>query len=213
LDNCEHLLDAASAFAQAVHDQARDVHLLVTSQELLKLPDEHLFRVGPLSLPEADDPSAARASGAVALFVERVTALQPAFELDAANAANVVDLCRHLDGLPLAIELAAARVPLLGVAGVRQRLGERLRLLTGGARTVLRRHQTLRELLDWSHGLLAEGDRVVFRRLGVFAGSFAMAAAQRAVADEQHDEWAVLDRAGTLVDKSLLMVEAGDPPR
>jgi len=149
----------------------------------------------------------------VALFVERVTSLQPAFELDAANAAHVVDVCRHLDGLPLAIELAAARVPLLGVAGVRQRLGERLRLLTGGARTVLRRHQTLRELLDWSHGLLAEGDRVVVRRLGVFAGSFAMAAAQRAVADEQHDEWVVLDRLGTLVNKSLLLVEPGDPPR
>ena len=124
-----------------------------------------------------------------------------------------MDICRRLDGLPLAIELAAARVPLLGAAGVRERLHERFRMLTGGARTALRRHQTLREALDWSHSLLGTDDRAVFRRAGVFAGSFSMTAAQQVMGDAHLDAWAVLEHLGALVDKSLVVAEPGDPPR
>ncbi len=213
LDNCEHVVDEASRFASAVLEQTTGVRLLTTSQELLRVEGEHLYRVAPLALPEGDDVASAQAAGAVALFVERAASLLPDFALGEHNVADVVDICRRLDGLPLAIELAAARVPLLGVAGVRERLHERFRMLTGGARTVLRRHQTLRELLDWSHGLLGEDDRVVFRRAGVFAGSFTLPAAQQTLADARVDEWAVLDHLGTLVDKSLVAVEPGEPPR
>ena len=113
----------------------------------------------------------------------------------------------------MAIELAAARVPLLGTAGVRDRLHERFRILTGGARTALRRHQTLRETMDWSHGLLSEEEQRVFRRASVFAGGFTMAVAQAAVTDDGLDEWAVLEDIGALVDKSLLVPETTDPPR
>jgi predicted ATPase/DNA-binding winged helix-turn-helix (wHTH) protein len=213
LDNCEHVIDVASHFAEAMLAQAPNVRLLVTSQELLRVGGEQLFRATPLAVPDVPDLGAARAAGAVGLFVERAAAVQPGFALDAQNVADIADICRRLDGLPLAIELAAARVPLLGVAGVRERLDERFRMLTGGARTVLRRHQTLRELLDWSHGLLGADERVVFRRAGGFVGSFSLPAAQHAFADAQLDEWAVLDHLGTLVGKSLLGVEPGEPPR
>ncbi|MCW5612239.1 MAG: adenylate/guanylate cyclase domain-containing protein [Rubrivivax sp.] len=220
LDNCEHLIDAASAFVEALVAHAPQVRVLATSQELLKVGEEHLYRVAPLALPASEDaqahPDAARAAGALQLFERRVQALQPAFVLGAHNIGDAVEICRRLDGLPLAIEMAAARVPLLGVAGVRQRLAERFRMLTGGARAALRRHQTLRETLDWSHGLLSAGERAVFRRAGVFAGSFSLAAAQQALADAEGgalDEWAVLEHLGALVDKSLVVADPGDPPR
>jgi predicted ATPase/class 3 adenylate cyclase len=213
LDNCEHLLDAASAFSQALIERAAKAHLLITSQELLKIADEHLYRVATLSLPGTPDLAAAQASGAVALLVDRVQALQPTFALTELNVTDVVDICRRLDGLPLAIELAAARVPLLGAAGVRERLHERFRMLTGGARTALRRHQTLREALDWSHSLLGAKERAVFRRAGVFAGSFSMTAAQQVLGDPQLDAWAVLEHLGALVDKSLVVAEPVEPPR
>ena len=213
LDNCEHVVAAASAFAQAVVDHAPQVHLLATSQELLKVNGEHLYRLAPLTLPAANELAAAQASGAVALFVERASALQPAFTLTEQNVADVTDICRQLDGLPLAIELAAARVPLLGAAGVLERLNERFRVLTGGARAAPRRQQTLHETLDWSHSLLTADERAVFRRAGVFVGGFTMAAAQHALADAQLDEWAVLDHLGALVDKSLLVADPTEPPR
>jgi len=213
LDNCEHLVDAASALVEAMAARAPQVHLLATSQELLRVHDEQLLRLGALGVPSNEQLADAQAFGAVALFVERVGALQPGFRLGSDNVAAVAEICRRLDGLPLAIELAAARVPLLGVAGVHERLHERLRLLTGGARTALRRHQTLRETLDWSHALLGPGDQAVFRRCGVFVGSFSLPAAQQVLADARLDEWAVLDHLATLVDKSLLGVEPGEPPR
>ncbi len=213
LDNCEHLVDAASSFTQAVVDHAPGVHLLATSQELLKFNGEHLYRLAPLALPAANQLGDARASGAVALFVERVSALQPAFALTAHNVADASDICRQLDGLPLAIELAAARVPLLGVSGVRERLKERFRVLTSGSRAAPRRQQKLHETLDWSHSLLTADERAVFRRAGVFVGGFTLPVAQLALADEQMDEWAVLDHLGALVDKSLLVPDPTEPPR
>ena len=213
LDNCEHLVDAASSFTRAVVDHAPGVHLLATSQELLKFNGEHLYRLAPLTLPDTSDLPAAHSSGAVALFVERVNALQPSFTLNEQNVGDITDICRQLDGLPLAIELAAARVPLLGVAGVRERLNERFRMLTGGARAAPRRQQTLHETLDWSHSLLTADERAVFRRAGVFVGGFTLPVAQLALADEQMDEWAVLDHLGALVDKSLLVADLTEPPR
>jgi predicted ATPase/DNA-binding winged helix-turn-helix (wHTH) protein len=213
LDNCEHLLDAASAFAHALRRRAPEAHLLITSQELLRIADEHLYHATTLSVPVTPDLMAARVSGAVALLVNRVQALRPSFVLTEQNCADVVDICRRLDGLPLAIELAAARVPLLGTAGVRERLDERFRMLTGGVRTAMRRHQTLREALDWSHSLLDGNERAVFRRAGVFAGTFSMSAAQQVLGDEQLDSWEVLEHLGALVDKSLVIAELSEPPR
>ncbi len=213
LDNCEHLVDAAGTFAARLLEREPGVRLLATSQELLRVPGEHLFHAAPLALPVAPELESVRSAAAVRLFVERVTALQPRFELTNDNLDDVTEICRRLDGLPLAIELAAARVPLLGVAGVRERLDQRLRVLTAGSRTVLRRHQALRELLDWSHGLLDDDERIVFRRIGVVSGTFSLELAQQALSDHRIDEWAVLDVVGKLVDKSLLVVESGDPPR
>jgi predicted ATPase len=213
LDNCEHLLEAASAFVQALLHRAPGIRLLITSQELLRIPDEHLYHVATLSVPATLDLMAARVSGAVALLVNRVQALQPSYALTEHNCADLVDICRRLDGLPLAIELAAARVPLLGTAGVRERLDERFRMLTGGVRTALRRHQTLREAIDWSHGLLDADERAVFRRAGVFAGTFSIDAAQQVLGNAQIDAWDVLEYLGALVDKSLVIAEPSEPPR
>ena len=214
LDNAEHLVDEVAAVAQALVEGAPGVRVLVTSQAPLKVAAERVYRLGALSVPEADVPlSEALGHGAVALFVERVHALDLRFALDEKNAAAVIDICRQLDGLPLAIELAAARVPALGLQGVRERLGERLRILTTGARTALPRHQTLRAALEWSHSLLSGDEQVVLRRLGVFAGGFSLEMAEQVVGDERLDPWAVVDALGALVDRSLVAVDGADPPR
>ncbi len=216
LDNCEHLGDAVSAIVDTVLAQRTTVRFVVTSQEPLRTRAETLFRLGTLTVPDADAPVTAGSAGrfsAVALFVERASAVDRRFQLAPGNVASVVEICRRLDGIPLAIELAAARVPLMGVEGLRQRLGERFRLLTAGSRTVLRRHQTLRAALEWSHGLLAPDERAVFRRLGVFAGGCTLAMVQQVAADAALDEWAVLDALGHLVDKSLVVAEGSDEPR
>jgi predicted ATPase/DNA-binding winged helix-turn-helix (wHTH) protein len=216
IDNCEHLVDAVSQLAQAVLDKAVGVHMLVTTQEPLRLPHERLYRLDTLGVPRDDEAmSAAQAleHGAVRLFVERARALDPRFALNESNVQAATDVCKQLDGLALAIEMAAARVPALGVQGVRERLGERLRMLTAGSRIALRRHQTLRAALDWSHRLLEEQDQVVFRRLGIFSGGCTIEAAQHVVADERLDEWAVLDAIGRLVDKSLIIADGDDKPR
>jgi predicted ATPase/DNA-binding winged helix-turn-helix (wHTH) protein len=213
LDNCEHLLDAAAALVQAVLHEAPKVSVLATSQEPLHLPAEQQYRVMPLAVPAATTASGAREFGAVALFVARVRAVDPRFALTDDSLAVVVDICRRLDGLPLAIELAAARVAALGLRPVCDKLDARFKLLTGGARTTLRRHQTLRAALEWSHTLLGDAEKAVFRRLGVFAGGFTMALAQAVAGDAQLDEWAVLDHLSALVDKSLVVAEAGDVPR
>jgi predicted ATPase len=214
LDNCEHLLDAAAALAQAIVRGARHVTLLATSQEPLHVADEQQFRVVPLSIPAPTTAaSGARDFGAVALFEARVRAVDPRFALNDENLPLVIDICRQLDGLPLAIELAAARVSTLGLRPVRDKLDARFKLLTGGARSTLRRHQTLRAALEWSHNLLNDAERAVFRRLGVFAGGFTIETAQAVATDEQIDEWAVLDHLSALVDKSLVVADAGDAPR
>ncbi len=217
LDNCEHLVDAAGAFAEGIVHHASGVHVLATSQELLNVHGETLFKLTPLALPAAGvSPQEAEQHGAIQLFVERARSADIHFVLGPDNVQAVADICHRLDGLPLAIELAAARVRLLGVQGLRDRLGERFRVLTGGARTAMRRHQTLRAALDWSHGLLSEAEQRVLRRLGVFVGGFALELAQGVACDEGLDEWAVLDALSGLVDKSLVVAsvtEGTEAPR
>jgi predicted ATPase/DNA-binding winged helix-turn-helix (wHTH) protein len=211
LDNCEHLLQAVADVIESLRPAAPGVHWLVTSQEPLKLVEEHVFRLGPLALPTQDTLQAARRAGAVTLFEARAQEADPRFALTEHDVGAAIDICRHLDGIPLAIELAAARLPLLGLEGLRGRLGERLRVLTGGPRRALARHQTLRAALEWSHGLLTAEQQAVFRRLGVFAGSFSLDAAQEVAADDVIDRWVVLDELGALIDKSLVIVEPGVP--
>ena len=213
LDNCEHLLDAAAALVQTIVERAPQVVLLATSQEPLRLPGEQQYRLTPLAMPAASNTSDAQGYGAIALFEARVRAVDPRFTLDAAGLDAALDICRRLDGLPLAIELAAARVGTLGLLTVQQKLDARFKLLTGGSRTHLRRHQTLRAALEWSHQLLNDAEKAVFRRLGVFAGGFTMETAQTVAGDEDLDEWAVLDHLAALVEKSLVVAEAGELPR
>ena len=213
LDNCEHLVDAVAQLAAALHGGAPGVHVLATSQEPLKIAAERVLRLSGLNLPRSSDVASARQAGAVILFEARARAAHPSFALSSDNVEAVVDICRQLDGIALAIELAAARLPLLGVAGLHARLGERLRLLTAGDRLAERRHRTLRAALDWSHDLLSPDEQIVFRRLGVFVGGFGLESAQLVCADARIDEWAVLDHLGALVDKSLVVAEAGNEAR
>lgn len=213
LDNCEHLIDGVVALVEAVQRAAPDMRLLATSQEPLKAVDEHVYRLAPLSVPAAGAADEASACSAVELFVALAKAADPRFALTKRNAGAVADVCRRLDGIPLALQLAAARVPLLGIEGLRVRLDERFHVLTGGARTVLRRHQTLRGTLEWSHGLLTAEEQAVFRRLSVFAGGFTLEAAQMVAADATVSEWHALEHLGALVDKSLVVAEGEDVPR
>ena len=147
------------------------------------------------------------------LFTDRALLARADFEVTNQNATAVASICHRLDGIPLAIELAAARVRSLSVEEINRKLDERFRLLTGGSRTALPRHQTLRAAIDWSHNLLNDAERAVFRRLSVFAGGFTLELAQAVARDDQLDEWAVLDHLSALVDKSLVVVDTGDPPR
>jgi predicted ATPase/DNA-binding winged helix-turn-helix (wHTH) protein len=214
LDNAEHLLNGVAEFAVRLRSAAPRLHLLVTSQEPLHLEEERVFRPEPLALPDGDDPERIDSSAAVEFFVARVKSADRHFELDSDNRAAVADICRRLDGLPLAIELAAARVPLLGALGLRDKLDQRFRVLTAGRRATLARHQTLRGALDWSYQLLTKDEQAVLRRLGVFVGGFTLEAAQQ-VADDEHsiDAWDVLEHLGALVDKSLVVAEGDALPR
>ena len=208
LDNCEHVLDAAADCVSTLLTGAPDSRVLVTSQEPLRLPAEQVYRLGGL----ASDANAGTPA-AVALFVARAQAADPRLQPTSSQFITIADICRRLDGMPLAIELAAARVRLLGVDGVRARIDERFNILTGGTRSVLRRHQTLRATLEWSHQLLSAEERTVFRRLGVFVGGLSLELAQAVIADEHLDEWTVLDLLGHLVDKSLVVADGGEVPR
>ncbi|MDQ2734855.1 MAG: helix-turn-helix transcriptional regulator, partial [Pseudomonadota bacterium] len=213
LDNCEHLLEGVATFVEAVVSASPRLRILVTSQEVLKAAGEAVYRLGTLALPAGTSVEAVVASGSGALLLARIGSASPNFVLNADAAFAAAEICRRLDGIPLAIELAAARVPLMGFEGVRAKLDERFRMLTAGARVVLRRHQTLRAALEWSHGLLSEDERVVFRRLGVFAGGFTLESAQRVAADPELDAWDVLEHLGALVDKSLVLAEGEMLPR
>ena len=216
LDNCEHVLAEVAPIVEAILRRAPQVRLLATSQAPLRVAGEQLMRLEPLPLPPAEaagDVSRATQYGALQLFVARARAAQRGFALKPDTLAAAVEICRELDGMPLAIELAAARLPLLGLAGLRERLDERLRVLTAGARDAPARQQTLRATLEWSHALLDADEQRLFRRLGVFVGGFSLALAQRVAVDPGGDAWVMLDRLGALVDRSLVAAEGEGEPR
>ncbi|MDD5334118.1 MAG: winged helix-turn-helix domain-containing protein [Rhodoferax sp.] len=214
LDNAEHLVQDVAKAVSAILGGARNVRILVTSQLALRLPGEQLYRVGSLALPrEQVSPVEAGRYGAVALLVNRAQTAHPQFVLTDANVGSVIEICRQLDGLPLALELAAVRLPLLGVEGVLERLHDRFKLLVRSQRFAPDRQQTLRAALDWSHELLPPEQQVVFRRLGVFSGGFTMGLAGAVAAQDGDDEWAVIEHLDALVDRALVVVEGGDLPR
>ena len=211
LDNCEHILAACRDLAAALLRKCPQVRILATSREGLGVPGELLWRVPSLSIPE--DISRLPPSeelvlyDAVRLFVDRAAATAQGFTVTRENAAAVAQVCQRLDGIPLAIELAAARVKVLAVEQIATRLDDRFRLLTGGSRTVLPRHQTLRGAIDWSYHLLAEPEQVLLRRLSVFAGGWTLEAAESVCAGGNLEAVNVLDRLTSLVDKSLVLAE------
>ncbi|MDT5233461.1 MAG: hypothetical protein QOI39_3961 [Mycobacterium sp.] len=197
LDNCEHLLDASAALVNALLATAAGLTLLTTSREPIGVPGEVSWRVPSLSLRDE----------AIDLFTDRVRRARPDFVVTDDNAAVVAEICARLDGLPLAIELAAARVRALSLAEILDSLHDRFRLLTGGARTAVRRQQTLRASVDWSHALLTEPERVLFRRLAAFLGSFDLDAAQTVAGGGDVQRYQVLDQLTLLVDKSLVVAD------
>jgi predicted ATPase/DNA-binding winged helix-turn-helix (wHTH) protein len=213
LDNCEHLLEAVTHFVETVLGRSPSLKILATSQEPLYIAAEQQVRVPPLTLPGDGCSANPLDYGALTLFEARVQAIDSRFCLAEGNLDAAIAICRRLDCLPLAIELAAARVPLLGVEGVRARLDDRFRILTTGLRAGLSRHQTLRAAIEWTHSLLTSEEQAVFRRLGVFCGSFGLDAAQQVASDARIDEWAVLDHLGALVDKSLVVAQPSEVPR
>ncbi|MFF0338898.1 BTAD domain-containing putative transcriptional regulator [Kribbella sp. NPDC004875] len=212
LDSCEHLLTACSELAGAVLRTCPGITILATSREPLHAQGEVTFRVPSLELPEAEDaadPARLETFASVRLFVERARDVRPGFVLSTDNAAAVVEICRCLDGIPLALELAAARASHLEPAEIAERLGDALPLLTRHGE--ITRHATLRAVLEWSHALLSDDEQVVLRRLAVFAGGFALRSAEAVCADKRIPATEVLDHLGRLVDKSLLQVDHDGP--
>jgi predicted ATPase/class 3 adenylate cyclase/DNA-binding CsgD family transcriptional regulator len=210
LDNCEHLLEVCAQTAEALLHGARDAAIVATSRAPLGVDGETTWRVPSLSLPPelAVQPIEAVAqSDAVRLFIERALKVRPNFTVSAENAPAIAQICHDLDGIPLAIELAAARTRVLGVEQIAAALGDRFRLLTGGARSAMPRQQTLRASVDWSHELLGEDEHVLFRRLAVFAGGWMLDAVEAVCSGGGLDRMAILDLLTSLVDKSLVVVD------
>jgi non-specific serine/threonine protein kinase len=210
LDNCEHLVEASAQLAQALLQACPRVQILATSRETLGIPGETAFRVPSLSTPDARQVPAVEAlmlSEAACLFVERAAAALPGFAATDDNALAIARICRRLDGVPLALELAAARVRLLRVEQVAARLDDMFALLTDGGHTALPRHRTLRAAIDWSYALLTEPERLLLRRLSVFAGGCTLQAAEAICAGEGVDAAAVLDTLTQLSNKSLVIAE------
>ena len=209
LDNCEHVIDEAARVAQTLLRAVPTLHIAATSREALGVDGEVSYRVPSLSLPASDQETDAdiAESEAVQLFIERARAVVPDFELNGRNAAAIAEICRRLDGIPLALELAAARLTSLSIDELAQRLHDRFRLLTGGRRTALPRQRTLRALVDWSYDLLSDDERSVLMTLSVFSGGFTLAAAEAVCEDSVLRETSVLDAIERLITKSLLAAE------
>ncbi|WP_431822971.1 ATP-binding protein [Burkholderia sp. F1] len=211
LDNCEHLIDAAAQIAGAITDACPEIGVLATSREALRIPGERLQPVPPLDVPAEDDASdAILRAGAVQLFVARARAGDPRFPVDAASLRVIGGVCRRLDGLPLAIELAAARAAVLGIEVLAGHLDDHFRVLAGGFRTALPRHQTLKAMLDWSYRLLDEPERVLLRSLGVFLEGFSLDAVCHVVGARGFSRAQALDALGGLVSKSLVIRDSAD---
>ncbi|MCA8274639.1 helix-turn-helix transcriptional regulator [Burkholderia sp. AU30280] len=209
LDNCEHLLDAAAQIATALTESDAGLRVLATSREALRIQGERLCPIPPLDVPDegADDARALSAS-AVQLFSARARAADPRFPLDERSVALMASVCRRLDGLPLAIELAAARAAVLGIDVLAAHLDDHFRLLTGGFRTALPRHQTLQAMYDWSYRLLGDAERLLLRWLGVFRDSFSIDAVRDIVGTKGLADADLLDTIAGLVSKSLLSLES-----
>jgi predicted ATPase/DNA-binding winged helix-turn-helix (wHTH) protein len=209
LDNCEHVIDAAAKLAETVVHMCPRTTILATSREILKIEGEHVYRVPPLDVPSQDEePNNIPGHSAVQLFFATTMALQSDFSPNEENLSVIAAICRRLDGIPLAIDLAAARVVTLGLQQVAAGLDDRLGMLTGGHRTALPRHQTLRATLDWSYQLLPEPERLVMRRLAVFVGNFTAEAASL-VAGREIAASEVASSLANLVMKSLVILDAG----
>ena len=221
LDNCEHLLDACARLLDALLSACPELRVLATSREALRISGEVAWRVPPLAVPDlgaALTPQAVLAFPAARLFVERARAVDPGFALGEAGARALAEICARLEGIALAIELAAARAPVLSPEQILDRLGDGLRLLSQGSRSAPARQQSLRATLDWSHDLLSAHERVLFRRLAVFAGGWTLEAAEAVCAGGAADAMGaaedglpqdeVMDVLGALVAKSLVQVEA-----
>jgi predicted ATPase len=219
LDNCEHVIESAAAFAQRVLGECQRLRILATSREPLGITGEALWLVEPLALPEGDaSPGEIESSPAVQLLRDRADAVRRDLTVDAHTLATMVRVCRALDGMPLAIELAAARLRTMSLDQLASRLDDRFRLLTSGSRTALPRHKTLRAVIDWSWELLTDAERMVLRRLAVFSGGASLDAAERvcvasAVEQEAVEQEQVLELLTALTEKSLLLTEDGSAPR
>ena len=212
LDNCEHLADAAAKLAEALVRMCPNVSVLATSREILRIEGEYVYRVPPLDVPpdresevNADDYSA------VQLFIRRLMALDSGFSVTPKSLPLIASICRQLDGIPLAIEFAAARVAMLGLQQVAERLSDRFGLLTAGRRTALPRHQTLRATLDWSYELLPDAERTLLQRLSIFVGGFTLEAATAVMGDTGATTSAVAEGIASLVAKSLVSLDASVP--
>ncbi len=208
LDNCEHLVAAVGRLTEGLLQECPGVRILATSREALGVAGEQVWPLTSLELPaRTASPDVIGASEAVQLFTERARAVQPGFVLDESNAAAVAEICRRLDGIPLAVELAAARVTIMTPADIAARLDQRFQLLTGGRRSAAERHQTLRAAIEWSYEMLDERERTLFERLGVFPGSFDAEAVAAVAASEGLQAWDVLDAGAGLVAKSMIMAD------
>ena len=213
LDDCEHLLDACAQTAEALLRACPGLRILATSHEPLRVPGEQVWRIAPMELPELGgtrEPTleAVAGSDAVRLFQARASLVQPHFSLTTENALATARLCHRLDGIPLAIELAAARLQMMSVDDILDRLEDRFHILSGGSRTVMPRHQTMRAALDWGHQLLNEPERKLFRRLSVFPGSFELRPAEAICAAPDLTVEQVLGHLSGLVDKSFVVALA-----
>jgi predicted ATPase/DNA-binding SARP family transcriptional activator len=211
IDNCEHLIRACAQYAEQLLSASPKLKILATSIEALGLFNETTWQVPSLPLPEIQGPLLSlkelQEFASIKLFDERAGNAKSGFVLDERNASSVAQICRRLDGIPLAIELAAARIKILSVDEIASRLDDRFSLLTAGSRTAIPRHQTLRATIDWSYDLLTEPERILLRRLSVFAGGFTLEAVE-AICSEGMKRTDILDLLGRLVDKSLVIVEA-----
>ncbi|MEU8652057.1 BTAD domain-containing putative transcriptional regulator [Streptomyces sp. NPDC048737] len=214
LDNCEHVIEAAAVFAHRVLGECRRLRILATSREPLGITGEALWPVEPLALPEADaGPGEIAASPAVRLLRDRTGAVRQDLWGDARTLATMARVCRTLDGMPLAIELAAARLRTMSIDQLADRLDDRFRLLTSGSRIAMPRHRTLRAAVDWSWELLTHAERVVLRRLAVFSGGASLEAAERVCAGDAVEQEQVLELLTALTEKSLLLAEGVGAPR
>jgi predicted ATPase/class 3 adenylate cyclase len=217
LDNCEHVLETAAGIADSITGRCPHVRLLATSRQALGVSGEEVMRLASLDVPHkiADlTPAAIVEFGAVALFVDRARSVDKSFKLTDDTAPIVADICRRLDGIPLAIELAAARVKVLSIPNLAQRLNERFKILTGGSRTALPRQKTLSALIDWSYDLLTPQEQTLFTRLGIFAGGCTLDAATAICTGDGIEELDVLDLLASLTDKSLVVADtAGEHER